>query len=320
MSRTNASGPPPDDADLPLPESLAQPLQRFIRHLSHERRLSAHTASNYQRDLESVARYCVSQGLSAWSDLDTAGVRRCAATRHRQGLAPSSIARLLSALRGFYEWCLREGEARVNPAQDVRAPKAPKRLPRTLDTDLIQRLLELPGDEPVVVRDRAMFELIYSSGLRLAELCGLDLDDVDLGDATVRVTGKGAKTRILPVGGPARAAIKAWIRQRGGLARPEERALFVGSRGERIAPRTVQGRLDHWALQQGIGFKVHPHMLRHSFASHLLESSGDLRAVQELLGHANISTTQIYTHLDFQHLAKTYDAAHPRARKRGDKS
>jgi integrase/recombinase XerC len=311
-----ASGPPPDDAGLPLPASLADAIERYIRHLTHERRLSAHTASNYRRDLESVARFCGTQDITAWDALDTAGVRRCAATRHRQGLAPASIARLLSALRGLYEYLLREGLVHANPAEGVSAPKAAKRLPRTLDADLIQRLLELPGDDAPAVRDRAMFELFYSSGLRLAELCGLDLGDVDLGDATVRVTGKGAKTRIIPVGRQARAAVQAWLKRRGDLATIETQALFVGSRGERIAPRTVQLRLDHWAVRQGIDFKVHPHMLRHSFASHLLESSGDLRAVQELLGHANISTTQVYTHLDFQHLAKTYDAAHPRARKR----
>jgi integrase/recombinase XerC len=313
--RRRAPGPP-EDEDAAVVAAMAETIERFIAHIAHERRLSPHTVTNYRRELDELARFCARQGIDAWERVETAALRRFAAEGHRAGLAPRSIARRLSAVRAFYGWLLREERVQANPGLDVQAPKAPKRLPRTLDVDLVQRLLEIPGDDAYAVRDRAMFELFYSSGLRLAELCGLDVDDVDLADAVVRVTGKGAKTRILPVGRLACEAIRCWRKERGALAAPEERALFVGARGERIARGTVQKRLDHWARVQGIGFKVHPHMLRHSFASHMLESSGDLRAVQELLGHASISTTQVYTHLDFQHLAKVYDAAHPRARKR----
>jgi integrase/recombinase XerC len=291
-------------------------IARFVGHLANERRTSPHTIASYRRDLEAFAKSCAAQAVTDPAAVDAELVRRFAAARHRAGLAPRSIARALSAVRSFYSFLMREGGASRDPADGVRAPKAERRLPRTLDADQVGRLLAIRGDEPLVVRDRALLELLYSSGLRLAELCGLDLGDVDLTDATVRVTGKGAKTRVVPVGRLARSALEAWLAARSALATPATRALFVGARGERISPRVVQQRLDHWAKHQGLGFKVHPHMLRHSFASHLLESSGDLRAVQELLGHANISTTQVYTHLDFQHLAKTYDAAHPRAKRR----
>ena len=299
-----------------VPTAYADLIARFIAHLTHERRASQHTAASYRRDLTHFAAHCARERLAAPGDLAVEHIRRFAAMRHRAGSDPRSVARALSAVRSFYEYLIREGEGAVasNPALGVRAPKAEKRLPRTLDADQVGRLLEIPGDTPLVLRDRAIMELLYSSGLRLAELCALELGDVDLRDATVRVTGKGNKTRIVPVGRHAREAIAGWLKSRAQMATTESSAMFVGVRGERIAPRVVQQRLDHWALAQGIGFKVHPHMLRHSFASHLLESSGDLRAVQELLGHANISTTQVYTHLDFQHLAKTYDAAHPRAK------
>ena len=230
--------------------------------------------------------------------------------------APTSLRRRLSAVRTFCHWLVREGELGHNPAIDVRTPKPARHLPAVLDTDLVGRLLDIPGDAPDVLRDRAILELFYSSGLRLAELCALDLGDVDLHDAQVRVTGKGAKTRIVPVGRFARAAIQAWLAVRGSLAQAGEAALFVGARGARRCARAVQGRVSYWAQRQGIGRHVHPHMLRHSFATHVLESSGDLRAVQELLGHADIKTTQVYTHLDFQHLAQVYDAAHPRAKRR----
>ena len=299
-----------------IPPAFAEWIERFVAHLTHERRASAHTASSYRRDLGHLARHCARERLAAPADLAVEHVRRFAAMRHRAGSDPRSVARALSAARTFYEYLIREGAATRNPAQGVRAPKGEKRLPRTLDADQVGRLLEIPGDAPLALRDRALMELLYSSGLRLAELCALELGDVDLRDATVRVTGKGNKTRIVPVGRHAREAIAAWLKRRAEVAHPATTAMFVGARGERISPRVVQQRLDHWALAQGIGFKVHPHMLRHSFASHLLESSGDLRAVQELLGHANISTTQVYTHLDFQHLAKTYDAAHPRAKRK----
>ena len=298
----------------PAPAAFAPWIERFISHLTHERRASRHTAASYRRDLDQLAGYCARERIATPADLALEQVRRFAATRHRAGSDPRSVARALSAVRSFYEFLIREGAVGANPAKGVRAPKAEKRLPRTLDADQVGRLLEIPGDDAVVLRDRAIMELLYSSGLRLAELCALELGDVDLKDATVRVTGKGSKTRIVPVGRHAREAIARWYKSRALLAAPDTTAMFVGVRGARISPRVVEQRLDHWALAQGIGFKVHPHMLRHSFASHLLESSGDLRAVQELLGHANISTTQVYTHLDFQHLAKTYDAAHPRAK------
>jgi len=289
-------------------------IDRFVAHLTHERRASSHTASSYRRDLVKLALHCARERIAAPAELASEQVRRFAAARHRAGSDPRSVARALSAVRSFYEFLIREGAAATNPARGVRAPKGEKRLPRTLDADQVGRLLEIGGEEPATLRDRAIMELMYSSGLRLAELCALELGDVDLGDATVRVTGKGRKTRVVPVGRHARAALTRWFKVRGAIAAADTGAMFVGLRGARISPRVVQQRLDHWALVQGIGFKVHPHMLRHSFASHLLESSGDLRAVQELLGHANLSTTQVYTHLDFQHLARTYDAAHPRAK------
>ncbi len=291
-------------------------ISKFLEHLSHERRLSAHTSAAYRRDLDSLQSYCADHNIEAWSALDSQHVRSFAAACHRRGLAPRSIQRRLSAVRSFYKYLLREGVTTRNPAQDVSAPKAAKRLPKTLDADQMTRLVEVSGDDPQVSRDRAMMELMYSSGLRLAELVSLNLPDVDAADRTVRVTGKGNKTRIVPVGKHALAALGAWLKQRNKLADVGEPALFVGARGARISPRTVQARVRRWATIQGIDARVSPHMFRHSFATHLLESSGDLRAVQELLGHANISTTQIYTHLDFQHLARIYDETHPRARKR----
>jgi integrase/recombinase XerC len=296
-------------------DKLAAQIEGFVAHLSHERRCSPHTVAAYRRDLKAFVAALAAQGIASFDAVSHDQVRRFAAQRHRQGGDPRSIARALSAVRSLYAYLMREGLAQLDPAQGVRAPQAEKRLPRTLDADMVGRLLEIRAEDPLALRDRALLEMLYSSGLRLAELCALDLGDVDLSDATVRVTGKGSKTRILPVGRFARAALERWLAVRGGIA-GETPAMFVGTRGARISPRVVQQRLDHWAKVQGIGFKLHPHMLRHSFASHLLESSGDLRAVQELLGHANISTTQVYTHLDFQHLAKTYDAAHPRAKRK----
>ena len=288
----------------------------FLQHLSQERRLSAHTVSAYRRDLESLMKFCDHNEIRLWTGLDSQHVRTFAAFCHRQGLGPRSIQRRLSAVRSFYKYLIRENLASGNPAQDVSAPKAARRLPKTLDADQMTRLVEISGDDPQVIRDRAIMELLYSSGLRLAELIALKIHDADLADRTVRVTGKGNKTRIVPVGRHALAAIAAWLKHRPGLAKTDENALFVGSRGGRISPRTVQARIKRWATIQGLDLQVSPHMFRHSFATHVLESSGDLRAVQELLGHANISTTQIYTHLDFQHLARIYDQAHPRARKR----
>jgi integrase/recombinase XerC len=291
-------------------------LERFFVHLHSERQLSPHTLSNYRRDLSRLQAFCSENALENWGALDSFGVRRYVAWRHHKGLSGRSLQRELSAIRSFYNYLLRERAVGSNPAVGVPAPKAEKRLPRALDVDQTTHLLTIEGEEPLAVRDRAMMEMIYSSGLRLAELISLDTDSIDTADATVRLTGKGDKTRVVPVGRAALTAVAEWVKLRGQLAPLEEKALFVSKRGRRISARNVQQRLRQWALKQGLNSRVHPHMLRHSFASHILESSGDLRAVQELLGHADIATTQIYTHLDFQHLAKVYDQAHPRARKR----
>ncbi|MGB8327055.1 MAG: tyrosine recombinase XerC [Steroidobacteraceae bacterium] len=291
-------------------------IARFRRHVASERRLSAHTDTNYARDLRALVAYCDRHGLEHWKALDSQHVRVFAAHAHAAGLGPRSIQRRLSAVRSFYHYLLREEAVAQNPALEIRAPKAIRRLPHTLDTDQIGRLLALSGDGGLARRDRAIMELFYSSGLRLAELVGLDLQHLDLRDRTVQVLGKGRKTRILPVGKMAIVALTDWIRERAALAAPGEQALFVGRNGRRLGGRAVQARVAYWARRQGLNVKVHPHLFRHSFATHLLESSQDLRGVQELLGHADIATTQVYTHLDFQHLARVYDAAHPRARRK----
>jgi integrase/recombinase XerC len=291
-------------------------LPRFRRHLSTERRMSAHTDSNYARDLAALVKHCDVSGVTEWRGLDSQHVRLFAARSHAGGLAPRSVRRRLSAVRSFLGFLMREGVLKSNAAQDIQAPKIVRQLPETLDADQMARLLELPSGDALVARDRAMMELLYSSGLRLAELVSLDLTSIDLKDRTVRVLGKGRKVRVVPVGKMALAALSAWYTERAQLARPEVTALFIGRRGRRLGPRAVQARVAYWARRQGIPLHVYPHLFRHSFASHLLESGGDLRAVQELLGHADISTTQIYTHLDFQHLARIYDATHPRARRK----
>jgi integrase/recombinase XerC len=297
------------------PSALDQ-MSSFLGHLATERRLSPHTLAAYRRDLKGVAGFCRSQSVLRWADFDVHHLRAYVASRHRAGLGGRSLQRALSAVRGLYRYLLREGLAEHNPAVGLKAPKSPRRLPSTLDVDQVERLLDVASAEPLDRRDHAIMELIYSSGLRLAELVALDLRDVDLADGTARVTGKGSKVRIVPVGRKARAAVEQWLRVRSDLAPAASEALFVSRIGQRISARAVQLRLRRWAIRQGLGTNLHPHRLRHSFASHLLESSGDLRAVQELLGHANISTTQIYTHLDFQHLAEVYDQAHPRAKKK----
>ncbi len=299
-----------------MKEEAARQREAFFRHLHGERRLSPLTLDSYRRDLEALGAFCAGQAIRAWRDLDPGAARRFAAQLHRQGLNGRSIARTLSGVRSFYRYLLREGFSTQNPFNGISAPKAGKRLPKSLSVEQAARLVEIPAGEPLAVRDRAMLELFYSSGLRLAELVSLDTNDVDPDRGSVTVTGKGAKTRIVPIGRRARAALQSWLKVRALFIRPGETALFLARNGGRIGPRAVQQRFKFWARRQGLGIAVHPHMLRHSFASHLLESSGDLRAVQELLGHADLSTTQVYTHLDFQHLAKVYDAAHPRARKR----
>jgi integrase/recombinase XerC len=291
-------------------------LAAFLKRLQTERRLSPHTCEAYERDLRALLEFCEREQIASFKDLDSFAVRRFAAESHRKGLSPRSVARRLSAVRTFLNYLVETGALKSNAGVHVQAPKAPRRLPPTLDPDQVASLLAISGDDPKTLQDRAILELFYSSGLRLAELVGLSLGDVDIGDRTVRVVGKGSKTRVVPVGKQALAALHDWLAVRSELARPGELALFVGSRGARVSPRVVQKRVNEWAKRQGAPTRVHPHMLRHSFATHLLESSRNLRAVQELLGHASLSTTQIYTHLDFQHLAKVYDKAHPRARKR----
>ena len=291
-------------------------IDRFIRHLEFERRLSPLTCKNYRRDLETLVDFCGREGVDGWHAVDSEHIRAWSASCFRKGLSARSIQRRLSAARTFFRYLIREKHVSRNPITSVSAPKAKKRLPGNLDADRMARLLDLPGDGPIVDRDRAMLELLYSSGLRLAELVDLDLGDVDMAEATVRVTGKGNKDRIVPVGRHALRALRQWLLTRAELAGAEEKALFVSNRGRRISHRSVQTRVAHWAKRQGIDANVYPHLFRHSFATHVLESSHDLRGVQELLGHANISTTQVYTHLDFQHLAQIYDQTHPRARKK----
>ena len=288
----------------------------WLESLEHQRRLSRHTLANYARALGLLFRL---KEDTALRDLEAQQVRRFVARLHAEGLSGRTLALTLSAWRGLFNWLARQRGFAANPAQGVRAPKAPRPLPKALSVEQVQQLLEAPETAaPEALRDRAMFELLYSSGLRLAEIVALDAEDgrLDLRQGEVTVTGKGAKTRTVPVGSRARAALSGWLKARAQLAAPGEKALFVGARGRRIAPGTVQARLRAWSKRQGLGAGVHPHMLRHSFASHVLQSSQDLRAVQEMLGHASISTTQVYTHLDFQALAKVYDAAHPRARKK----
>lgn len=300
---------PPDDR-------LQQRLQAFFTHLRFERRLADHTLNNYRRDLERFGDWCREQPLDDWDQLTAHQVRAYVGRRHRHGISGKSLQRELSALRSLFRFLMREGLAQNCPATGIRAPKSDRHLPATLDADQLGNLLDVASDNPLELRDLAIMELLYSSGLRLAELVSVNLNDIDPDDATLEVTGKGAKSRRVPVGGKALAAIAAWRRVRDQFAGPEEPALFVSQRGTRLRPRAVQQRLRQWARRQGCRQNLHPHMLRHSFASHLLESSSDLRAVQELLGHADISTTQIYTHLDFQHLAQVYDSAHPRARRK----
>lgn len=303
--------------ETPLP--FAEPLAAFYTYMRSEKQFSPHTQSNYARDLEKFQRYCRDAGIQQLTEVDARAVRMAVASLHRQGLAGKSLQRWLSSLRGFFQYAIRHHWMSINPADGIAAPKTPKKLPKTLDVDQTAQFVAVEGDDFIHKRDRALLELIYSSGLRLAEVTSLNLGDIDWGDAMVTVTGKGSKTRTLPVGSVAIAALKDWLSRREQYALASEPALFITQRGKRISHRAVQLRLQQLSVQQGMDNPVHPHMLRHSFASHMLESSGDLRLVQELLGHANISTTQIYTHLDFQHLAKVYDKAHPRAgRKKAD--
>lgn len=294
-------------------------VKRFLAHIGSERRLSPLTVDGYRREIAQFLKYLADQNVNKWREVDESRVRDYVARRHRQGAGAPTLQRALSAIRTIYKFLLREGAAAHNPAAGVAAPRGTRKLPDALDVDRVSALLEMPAKGTLDVRDRAMFELMYSSGLRLAETVSLDVGEVNLKDALVQVTGKGAKQRVVPVGAVACQWLRTWLGERAALAAAGETALFIGRRGARLTPRAVQVRLARWAKIQGLDRPVHPHMLRHSFASHLLESSGDLRAVQELLGHADISTTQIYTHLDFQHLAQVYDRAHPRAKRRKGK-
>jgi integrase/recombinase XerC len=303
------AGPDSPHPDAPL-------VGEYLKSLAHQRHLAPVSIANYSRSLERLLELL---GTARLASLDSAQVRRSIARLHATGLSPRALANMLSAWRGLYNWLVRHKRYAANPCQGIRAPKAARTLPKALSVEAAQRLLEaVPGDAVELVRDHAMFELMYSSGLRRAELLSLDCGDgrLDLEEGLVTVTGKGSKTRTIPVGSKAREALAAWLGVRAQIAVPEEKALFVGARGRRLSASSLAVRLNAWALAQGAGGRIHPHMLRHSFASHVLQSSQDLRAVQEMLGHASISTTQIYTHLDFQSLAKVYDAAHPRAKKK----
>jgi len=292
-------------------------IEKFLDYLRYERRLASLTLENYRRDLVKASQYCARHNVAEWRQVDIHHVRTFVAEQHRKGLSGRSIQRVLSALRSLFNFLIREGIVTSNPVKGVRAPKSPRKLPEVLDVDQVGHLLNITADDDLARRDLAMMELIYSSGLRLSELITLDINDIDMGDAMVRVTGKGNKTRVVPIGRYACASLMEWLSRRTSLVDNDEQALFVSRRGTRLTPRAVQLRMQEWAIKQGLSTRLHPHMLRHSFASHLLESSGDLRAVQELLGHADISTTQIYTHVDFQQLARAYDQAHPRAKRRG---
>ena len=301
-----------------MPDTLLpnqQYLSGFLAWLRNEKQYSGLTVQSYARDLRRLFELAADTPLA---DLKIHHIRRYIAQLHSNGLGGRSLARLLSAWRGFFTYLMRDHCLVDNPCTGLRAPKSPKALPQALSPDEATRMVDLPTDTIAALRDKAMFELFYSSGLRLAELVALDLEPMkaDIAAGEVRVTGKGSKTRIVPLGKFAIVALKAWLVVRSQLAREDEIALFVGERGSRISPRVVQLRMKQWGIKQGVTSNVHPHLLRHSFATHVLQSSGDLRAVQEMLGHASISTTQVYTHLDFQYLSKIYDAAHPRARKK----
>ena len=299
-----------------MSSSVNDDIQAYLQGLKVERQLSPHTLKAYQRDIAKFISFCDDKGLLLWQGLNSHVVRQFSAQMNARGLNAKSIQRALSAGRGLSHYLVQQRKIPANPFADIRAPNTQKRLPKTLSVDQVTSLVEIVVGDPISYRDKAMLELFYSSGLRLAELCGLNLNDLDLPERMVRVTGKGNKMRDLPLGRHADKAIREWLLQRNTLDLKDFEAVFVSKHGRRISPRSVQQRVKYWGLRQSIAIPVSPHMLRHSFASHLLESSGELRSVQELLGHANISTTQIYTHLDFQHLAQVYDGAHPRAKKK----
>lgn len=297
-----------------LPASLQEPVDSFLRYLRVERRLSPHTLSSYHRQLQAVMALMADANVTEWTKLDAAGVRSLVTRSKRAGLESASLALRLSALRRCLDWMVDRGELNANPAKGISTPRQGRHLPKNMDVDEISSLLEINLNDPLSVRDRAMLELMYSGGLRLSELVGLDCRDVNLDEGELRVLGKGSKERKLPIGRMALEWLNRWLPMRE-FYEPQDDALFVSKLGRRISARNVEKRFAQWGVKQGISSHVHPHKLRHSFATHMLESSGDLRAVQELLGHASLSTTQIYTHLDFQHLSSVYDSAHPRAKR-----
>jgi len=302
-----------------MSDSVQDHIDAYLEVLAVERRLSEHTTKAYRRDIAKLLKFCDERGLFLWKGLNNHNARLFSASLNGNGMHAKSIQRILSSCRGLSAYLIQKGQLTANPFDDVRAPKSEKRLPKTLDVDQVTSLVEININDPLSYRDKAILELFYSSGLRLSELCSLNLNDLNLPEKMLRVTGKGGKMRDLPIGQQADQAIRNWLIQRNALPLKDYQAVFVSKYGNRISLRNIQARVKHWATIQGIDISVSPHMLRHSFASHMLESSGELRAVQELLGHANISTTQIYTHLDFQHLAQVYDDAHPRAKKKASK-
>ncbi|MGL4193111.1 MAG: tyrosine recombinase XerC [Vibrio sp.] len=300
----------------PLPNTLAEPLARFYAYLHSEKGLSLYTQRNYKQQLQSMAQYLAKLGLVNWSQLDARWVRQLVVLGKRQGMKASSIATRLSSLRSFLDFLILRGELQANPAKGVSAPRKQRPLPKNLDVDEMAQLLEVTDDDPLAIRDRAMMELMYGSGLRLAELVSIDVKHLNLREGEIRVIGKGNKQRKVWFAGQAQKWVGEWLKLRSQFAVNDEAALFVSKLGTRISHRSVQKRMAEWGQKQAVASHISPHKLRHSFATHMLESSNNLRAVQELLGHENIATTQIYTHLDFQHLAQVYDQAHPRARKK----
>lgn len=300
----------------PLPSGLQKPLDRFYEYLRSEKGLSLHTQRNYKQQLETMAQHLLNMGLREWSQVDSAWVRQLASKGMRDGMKPSSLATRLSSLRSFFDFLILRGEMSANPAKGVSAPRKKRPLPKNLDVDEVGQLLEVNEDDPLAIRDRAMMELMYGAGLRLAELVSINVKDVSLFSGEIRVVGKGDKERKVPFAGMAKDWVGKWMKVRSTIANADENGLFVSKLGVRISHRNVQKRMAEWGQKQAVASHISPHKLRHSFATHMLESSNNLRAVQELLGHENISTTQIYTHLDFQHLAQVYDQAHPRAKKK----
>ncbi|MDA7746832.1 tyrosine recombinase XerC [Psychromonas sp.] len=295
---------------------LSVDIQRYLSHIASQRGLSPVTIENYQRNLNEFITLLEVKDIQTWQDLDTHQVRLLAKQLHQKGIKARSIATKLSALRSFLEYLVKNDQLTFNPAKGVSAPKLDKPLPKNISVDDMDQLLDIDENDPLAVRDHCMMELMYSSGLRLSELVGINLQDIKLSEKEIMITGKGSKQRLLPITKTAIETIKTWLKVRSDFAEPNENALFLSKQKRRISARSVQMRMEKWGLQQSLPSHVNPHKLRHSFATHMLESSGNLRAVQTLLGHADLATTQIYTHLDFQHLAEVYDKAHPRAKRK----